>query len=266
MKQTGKVISNKPIGGGNYLLRMKVRQGFKCLPGQFINVEVCTDVVPLLRRPFSVFDSVKGRVDIVYKAIGAGTAKLAQRKPGEAISFIGPLGNSYTGVFPWDLSDWVKEMGKSVILIGGGTGAASVHFLASVLHGKKISFSAIQGAASKKDLVAPASFRKFGARFTTVDGSAGKKGLVTDVLKQMIADNAVIFACGPKPMLKAVYEESLKKKNVSVFGSFEEYMGCGIGACVSCVIEVKAGDASEYKRVCKDGTVFDLKDIIWEAR
>lgn len=245
---------------------MKVRQAFKCLPGQFVNIEVCRDIVPLLRRPFSVFDFKKGSLDIVYKVMGTGTSKLAERKPGEKISFIGPLGNYYSGVFQWDLSDWVKEMGKNIILAGGGTGAASVHFFASELNKQKTDFTAIQGAASKKDIVAADTFRKFKTKFSTVDGSLGRKGLVTDLLTEVLKDNTVVFACGPKGMLKAIYDVSLKRKNVQVYGSFEEYMGCGIGACVSCVIEVKSGAGAEYKRVCKDGTVFDLKDIVWEAR
>ena len=141
MNQTGTIVSNKPIGGGNYLLRMKVKQGFKCLPGQFVNIEVCPDIMPLLRRPFSAFYFKKGSLDIVYKELGIGTSKLAERKPGEKLSFIGPLGNYYSGVFQWDLSDWVKEMGKNIILIGGGTGAASVHFFASELNKQKTAFT-----------------------------------------------------------------------------------------------------------------------------
>lgn len=264
MNQAGIVVSNKNIGGCNYLLRLKVRKGFKCFPGQFINLEVSRDIVPLLRRPFSVFDFRRGRLDIVYKKIGVGTSKLSERKPGEELSFIGPLGNSYLGLFRKDLSGRIRKMCGNIVLIGGGTGAASVHFLASELKKMKVDFTAIQGAASGKDIVASAAFKKIGTKFTTVDGSFGTKGLVTDILMEMLKDNTVIFACGPKGMLKAVYEKSRKRKNVHVYGSFEEYMGCGIGACVSCVIEVKSGKGTEYKRVCKDGTVFDLKDIVWE--
>ena len=181
---------------------------------------------------------------------------MTQKKKGDALDFIGPLGNTYV--------DLLAKTDKSqIILIGGGTGAASVFFLAKYLKSKKIKFNFIQGARCKDQMVAPAEFKKFGCLFASDDGSLGTKGFVSDVLSKILNDNSIIFTCGPKPMFKAIKDVAGKKSGVKVFASFEEYMGCGIGACVSCVLEIKTGDSSEYKRVCKDGTIFDLNGVVF---
>ena len=143
----------------------------------------------------------------------------------------------------------------------------------------------MQGARNKAQLVAPAEFKKLGCVFTTDDGSFGRRGFVTDVLAEGIEGGGlkaegktgnkskiqnlkskmevIVFACGPKPMFKSIKAVCDKKKNVKVFASFEEYMGCGIGACLSCVVEARRGDYSGYMRVCKDGPVFNLADVIF---
>jgi len=108
-------------------------------------------------------------------------------------------------------------------------------------------------------MVAAAEFKKLGCLFTTDDGTLGKKGFVSDLLKEKLQDNAVIFTCGPRPCSGQSKTVAATKANVKVFASFEEYMGCGIGACLSCVIETNEG---VNKRVCKDGTIFDLDEVV----
>lgn len=257
MRIKSKVVSNTQIGSDLWRLKLDAGKCIKAKPGQFINILVSESYKPLLRRPFSIYDAYGRYVEIVYKVIGDGTRMLAEKKKNDVLDFIGPLGNSYI-----NFQSQIQNHKSQIILIGGGTGAASVFFLAKYLKSKKVKFNFIQGARCKDQLVAPLEFKKLGCAFATDDGSMGKKGFVSDVLKGILNDNAVIFTCGPKPMFRAIQSVSGAKKGVKVFASFEEYMGCGIGACVSCVIEIKSRDTSEYKRVCKDGTIFDLDEVI----
>ncbi len=251
-----KVVFNKKTGSGLFHMRAGLKRKIVPLPGQFINILVSEGYEPLLRRPFSVFNASPYSVEIVYKVVGKGTELLSKKKKGALLDFVGPLGNSY-------LDFWNKAEGKKIIRVGGGTGAAAVYFLAKELKKKKADFSVIQGAACGSELVCPEKFGKLGCLFATEDGSRGKKGMVTEVLKKKSVKNSVVFACGPEPMLKAV--RKVCGAGIKVYGSFEAYMGCGMGACLSCVIPVKAGKGSgfEYKRVCADGPVFDLEKVIF---
>lgn len=257
-----KVKANKRIGKGLYRLALAAPKGFKAEPGQFVNVLVSETYEPLLRRPFSIFDFTPKGIEIVYKVIGKGTELLSQKKAGEKLNIIGPLGNGYpiSGLATKKLSTVNRQ--PSTVLIGGGTGAASVYFLAKTLKAKRIPFTLIQGARKKELLLAVKEYKSMKALFASEDGSIGKKGFVTDILKNVLNDNAVIFTCGPKPMFRAIQDTARAKKNVKIYASFEEYMGCGIGACLSCVIPVKKGEDFEYKRVCKEGTVFNLSEVI----
>ncbi|MCE5301002.1 MAG: dihydroorotate dehydrogenase electron transfer subunit [Spirochaetia bacterium] len=253
MKINGNVVFNKNIGDGLFRMKIDAGKSINTKPGQFINILVSESYTPLLRKPISVYDAYDRFVEIVYKVAGDGTRLLSQKKQGENIDLIGPLGNSYL-----DFQSQIPDNRCRIILIGGGTGAASVHFLAGCLKNYGIPFTFIQGARCKTQMVAPAEFKKLGCLFTTDDGTLGKKGYVSGLLKEKLTDNTVIYTCGPKPMLRAIRDVAKTKKNVKVFASFEEYMGCGIGACLSCVIETNEG---VNKRVCKDGTVFDLDEV-----
>jgi dihydroorotate dehydrogenase electron transfer subunit len=255
-EMNAKVVSNEKIGESLYRMKLDAGKKMSAKPGQFVNVLVSDSYQPLLRRPFSIYDADGKSLSIVYKVIGDATKILSRKKPGDILDIIGPLGNTYP-------EPQKGKQKQDLILIGGGTGAASIYFLAKTLKKKKVKFTLIQGARNKQQIVAPAEFKKLGCEFSTDDGSLGKKGFVSDLLQAMLKENTVIYTCGPKPMFKAIEAAADKKKNVKVFASFEEYMGCGIGACLSCVIEFKRGDYSEYKRVCKDGTVFNLEDVIF---
>jgi dihydroorotate dehydrogenase electron transfer subunit len=252
MKFNGKVLRNKEIAENIWKLDINAGKQFKSLPGQFINVLINDTYEPLLRRPFSIFEASDKKVSIVYKVLGAGTKALAEKKSGDSLDFIGPLGRSY-------LEFLKRAKNASIIVIGGGTGAASVHYLAKHLRAAGKKFVFIQGARSACNMVAVPEFKKLGCSFSTDDGSLGEKGFVSDLLQKKITGGAVIFACGPKPMFRAIKQACANVKNVKIYASFEEYMGCGIGACLSCVIETTDGT---YKRVCKDGTVFDLNDVV----
>jgi dihydroorotate dehydrogenase electron transfer subunit len=253
------VVYNKKIGSGLYHMKLRADRALKCLPAQFINIRVSDTIQPLLRRPISIFDAAGRFVEVVYKVIGEGTTCLSRKKAGDRLDFIGPQGNSYLGT---DEHSTIDIRYSNIILIGGGTGAASVHFLAQYLKKEKIKFKLIQGARCKEYLIYEKKFRELSAMFATEDGSCGTKGFVTDTLGTVLKDDSIIFACGPEPMIKAIKKTAAGFDNVKFFASFEAYMGCGIGACISCVIPVGTEDNFEYKRVCKDGTVFDVNDVV----
>jgi dihydroorotate dehydrogenase electron transfer subunit len=278
MQIDAKIISNVKIGDNIFHMKLDCGRPLRAKPGQFINILVSDSYRPLLRRPFSIFDADKKSAEIVYKVIGDGTRLLSEKKIGDILNFLGPLGGSY-------LNSELGTRNSELVLIGGGTGIASLHFLAKELRKKKVKFSIFQGAKTRSEIILADEFKKYGCIFATDDGSFGSKGFVTGLIEDKLKNLSqvsglrsrggtkpktrnpqpatTIFACGPKPMFKSLQELAWKRPDVSVLASFEEYMGCGIGACLSCVVEVKVGDYSEYRRVCKDGTIFNLKDVIF---
>ncbi len=211
-------------------------------PGQFVNIQL--DGL-YLRRPISVCDVDENTLTIVYKVVGKGTEQMAKMRQGELDVLTG-LGNGY------DLS----VAGENPVLIGGGVGVPPMYLLARKLieQGKKV--KVILGFNTKQEIFYEEEFKALGAdvTVTTVDGSYGQKGFVTNALEGM--DYSYFYTCGPEPMLKAVYRAS----NTSGQMSFEKRMGCGFGACMGCSCKTITG----YKRICKEGPVMRKEDILWE--
>ena len=210
-------------------------------PGQFVNIKL--DGL-YLRRPISVCDSQDGKLTLIYKVVGKGTEQMVQMKD-ESLDILTGLGNGYdTGL-----------SGDKPLLIGGGVGVPPLYMLAKKLisEGKKV--SVILGFNSADEIFYENEFKELGADVyvTTVDGSKGIKGFVTDAMKDL--DYTHIYTCGPEPMLKAIYSAS---KTGGSF-SFEERMGCGFGACMGCSCKTVTG----YKRICKDGPVLEKEEILW---
>ncbi len=213
------------------------------LPGQFVNIKL--DGL-YLRRPISVCDVDNGNLVIIYKVVGHGTEKMSLMKEG-SLDVLTHLGNGYS----------LKESGEKPLLLGGGVGVPPLYMLAKELiaQGKKV--SVILGFNTKSEIFYENEFKALGAEVfvTTVDGSYGTKGFVTDKMKEL--DYTYIYTCGPENMLKAVYRES---KSSGQF-SFEERMGCGFGACMGCSCKTITG----YKRICKEGPVLFKEEILWES-
>ncbi|MBQ7966279.1 MAG: dihydroorotate dehydrogenase electron transfer subunit [Ruminococcus sp.] len=211
-------------------------------PGQFINIKL--DGL-YLRRPISVFDRDDESVTIIYKVVGRGTELMSQMKVGENLDVLTGLGNGYD-------TSLCKE---HAVLLGGGVGVPPLYMLAKTLisEGKKV--SVVLGFNTKDEVFCEDDFKALGAdvKVTTVDGSYGIKGFVTDALPENYDH---FFTCGPEPMLKAVY----KATDTSGQMSFEERMGCGFGACMGCSCKTITG----YKRICKDGPVMLKEEILWE--
>ena len=238
------VAENKPLTKDVFLMTLCGDVSQIKTPGQFINIKLDGFY---LRRPISVCDSNdKDCVTIIYKAVGEGTKAMSALKNGHVLDVLTGLGNGFD----------VALSGDNPILIGGGVGTPPMYYLAKKLieHGKNV--TVIIGFNTADEVFFKQEFEKLGAKtvITTVDGSVGVKGFVTDALKD-ISEYSYTYACGPKPMLKAVYNTS----RVSGQYSFEERMGCGFGACMGCSCKTKYGN----KRICKDGPVLVKEEIIW---
>ena len=210
--------------------------------GQFVNIKL--DGL-FLRRPISVCDSEGDLLTLVYKVVGEGTEQMAKMGAGETLDVLTGLGNGY------DLS----LSGNAPMLLGGGVGVPPMYMLCKKLikEGKKV--SVVLGFNTKDEIFYEDEFRALGAEVTvtTVDGSYGTRGFVTDVMKD--SEYTYFYTCGPEPMLKAVYSTS----QTSGQFSFEERMGCGFGACMGCSCKTITG----YKRICKEGPVLRKEEILW---
>ena len=211
--------------------------------GQFVNIQL--DGM-YLRRPISVCDYDEKTLTIVYKTVGKGTAQMAEMQAGTELDILTGLGNGY------DLT----LAGDKPVLLGGGVGVPPMYNLAKKLRAEGKEVKVILGFNVKSEIFYEEEFKALGCdvTVTTVDGSYGVKGFVTDALP---TDYTYFYTCGPEPMLKAVYRASRTSGQMS----FEERMGCGFGACMGCSCKTLTG----YKRICKDGPVMKKEEILWEA-
>ena len=237
------ITSNRALTETVYEMKLKGDvSGIKC--GQFVNLLI--DGL-YLRRPISVCDLSENELTLVYKVVGKGTEKMSQMTVGERLDILTELGNGY------DLS----LSGKTPLLIGGGVGVPPMFLCAKRLIDGGNDVTVILGFNTKDEIFYEEEFKKLGAKVfvTTVDGSYGIKGFVTDAMRDI--GYSYFYTCGPEPMLKAVYNAS---KTEGQF-SFEERMGCGFGACMGCSCKTLYGN----KRICKDGPVLTKGEIIWET-
>ena len=236
-----KIIDNQPLTNSVYKMTLRGDVSEITAPGQFVNIQISG---LYLRRPISVCDVCEDKLTIIYKVVGKGTAALAQMTSGELDVLIG-LGNGY------DLS----KSGDSPVLLGGGVGVPPMYLLCKELLRQGKHVSVILGFNTVDEVFFEEEFRKLGAdvTVTTVDGTYGQKGFVTDALKEI--EYSYFYTCGPEPMLKAVYAST----NTSGQFSFEKRMGCGFGACMGCSCKTITG----YKRICKEGPVLEKEEILW---
>ncbi len=230
------------------------------LPGNFLQLKLETAI---LRRPLSIHKLEKDLVFILFRVRGRGTKALSVKKSGDCLDIIGPLGNGFKLGRP-----------ESSILTAGGIGVAPLLFLAQGLTKKKNTGKTkdkklsrkivLLGARDKEEVVCQKEFKDLGfeVKVATDDGSCGRKGVVTELLQEELSvfDFKLpinLYACGPKEMFYQISRITADLAKIKAQVSFEQFMGCGLGVCCACVIPTKHG----YKKVCKDGPVFDLKDI-----
>jgi dihydroorotate dehydrogenase electron transfer subunit len=264
----GRILRNTKIIDGHFLLAIKLPGSFQApMPGQFVMVREKGRLDPLLGRPFSIYNferiDTTVIIEILYKVVGKETTLLSMLKKGVLLEIYGPYGNAFS----------VNTNLKKVVLICGGIGMAPLTFLASHYRSLKdagnVGLICYVGAAGAAKLVGVARIKELcpDVFISTDDGSMGHHGFVTDIFSRDIASydsqDTAIYACGPRPMMKRL-SEMLALHVLPCQVSLEERMACGVGACLGCSIETRAEEGKrEYKRVCKEGPVFDIHDIVW---
>ncbi len=237
------VTENAPLTRDVSRMTLRGADTAACRPGQFIGLLL--DGLTL-RRPISVCDAAENTVTILYKIVGEGTAQMARLKAGAQLDTLLFLGNGY---------DTAKS-GAAPVLLGGGVGVPPLYLLAKTLLAEGKQPRVILGFNTAAEVFYAEEFAALGipVTVTTADGSMGTKGFVTDALREM-SGYTYTFACGPEPMLRAVYDTAASDGQYS----FEERMGCGFGACMGCSCKTKYGS----KRICKDGPVLEKGEIVW---
>ncbi|MCX8082443.1 MAG: dihydroorotate dehydrogenase electron transfer subunit [bacterium] len=236
-----------------YLLELEGNFNKVPVPGQFVHIKI----EPFfLRRPFSIAGYSKNYLKIVYKVVGRATEVLSRKQNGELLDVIGPLGNG----FP------VNKKWKNIYLAGGGTGIAPLLFLTEALLQQNCSITFFYGARTSECIAFNILPYKVNYVFSTDDGSYGEKGLLGDILEKHIEKDGspdVIYGGGPYGLLKDIARIS-QEYETPAFVSMENRMACGVGICYGCVTKIKGKNGWEYKRVCKDGPVFNVKEVVWE--
>ena len=237
------IVSNTPLTDSVYKMVLSGDTSAITAPGQFVNIQLTGK---FLRRPISVCDYDAQTLTIVYKVVGKGTEQMASMTAGETLDILTGLGNGY------DLA----PAGDRPVLLGGGVGVPPLYHLAKRLLALGKEVTVVLGFNTASEIFYEKEFQALGCKVfvTTVDGSYGKKGFVTDALPE---NYTYFYTCGPEPMLKAVYRTT----NTSGQMSFEQRMGCGFGACMGCSCKTLTGN----KRICKEGPVMRKEEILWES-
>ena len=236
------IVENKALTRDVFKMVLEGDTSAITASGQFVNIQLAGK---FLRRPISVCDWNEETLTIVYKVVGHGTKQMSEMQVGEKLDILTGLGNGY------DLS----LAGNAPLLIGGGVGVPPMYGAAKKLAEMGIKASVILGFNTESEIFYEEEFKALGCdvTVTTVDGSYGVKGFVTNALPETYS---YFYTCGPEPMLKAVYKATATSGQMS----FEERMGCGFGACMGCSCKTLYGN----KRICKDGPVLVKEEIVWE--
>lgn len=237
------ILTNEALTPSVYRMTLSGDTSAITAPGQFVNIRLAGK---FLRRPISVCDWEDGKLTLVYKVVGHGTAQMAAMAPGEKLDILTGLGNGY------DLT----LTGEHPVLVGGGVGVPPMYGLAKHLRAMEKKVQVILGFNTREEIFYEQEFKDLGCAVTvtTADDSYGVKGFVTDAMKDLHYSH--FCACGPEPMLKALYAASTTSGQMS----FEERMGCGFGACMGCSCKTLTGN----KRICKDGPVMKKEEILWD--
>jgi len=265
----GEILRNEEIKEDCFLMKVKVASSFENpLPGQFVMIRIAGLNEPFLSRPISIYSFSRGKnycsLELLYNVVGKGTQIMAGLIEGSHVEINGPLGNGFD----------TRALKKNIVFISGGIGIAPLSLLMEHLR-RRIDYSSVAiimypGFQSVSAVIGLDKVQKIcrDINVCTDDGTLGEKGFVTQIfqkdMKKYTPENTSIFACGPKAMLKAL-AKLLNQSKFDCQVSLEERMACGTGACMGCAVAVKDKKGTlAYKRVCADGPVFHLKDIIWD--
>lgn len=271
MQFHSQLLSNVEVSPGYWRMRMTAPPAIlESRPGQFVMVRVRDAIDPLLRRPFGIFDlgtyatpytdcGQQTYMEILFKVVGKGTAQLASLHQGDSLDLLAPLGKGFV----------LDPAATEYHLVGGGIGLAPLYFLARELVTTR-TVRLYAGGRTREDILCITEFERLGVEtyVATDDGSLGERGFVTEVLERDLSargKNVQIMACGPLPMLNAVAAIA-SRQGISCQVSLEAYMACGVGACLGCVMKGKNHTLAtpDYRCVCKDGPVFDCRELLWE--
>lgn len=256
LEQQGIVHSNKAYTDRLWVMEIDVDQiGQQVLPGQFIHVKIPGMEGHILRRPFSVYYTCEEgtRIGVLYQVVGFGSAHMTTLEPGETLSVMGPIGHGWS----------IPENTSSALLVAGGVGGAPLFMHAQELVAQGVDVDVVLGAQSADALVVEPRYAQLLGKtplIATDDGSRGHAGFCTDLVAHKIAERSYdyVACCGPEPMMKIVSEMTLAA-GIPTWISLEKRMACGIGACLSCIVETTAG----RKRSCIDGPIFDASEVLW---
>lgn len=264
--EKAQVCSSRPVAQDCYLTRLLApRIAAGAAPGQFVAVRVSGEFSPFLRLPLSVCgaDPAAGTIDLLYEDVGPKTHALSRVRPEGEVACLGPLGRGFSP----------PALGKGALLVGGGIGLPPLLFMGEALRrGGQGAVTLLAGARRAAEHLPEEMLRAAAptVRQATDDGSLGRHGLVTELLAEELAADRQrqVYTCGPHPMMKAV-ARLCRDRQVACQASLEEYMACGFGVCVGCVVEVMpaagASPYERYRRICLDGPVFDARQVRWEA-
>ncbi|MBX7246292.1 MAG: dihydroorotate dehydrogenase electron transfer subunit [Candidatus Sumerlaeaceae bacterium] len=251
-----KLVKVEPVDHETYVHTYEAPQiAQDALPGQFLHIRVTHLSTPLLRRPISIlWSDSHSLVKVLFKVVRTGTALLAEKREGELVDLLGPLGTP----FPYDFN-------RDSIMVAGGYGIAPVYYLSRLNPSNNNKRVLIYGARDASQLYLrndlKAAFDE--VNYATQDGSVGRRGLVTDPLRDLLMSrgNLAIYACGPTPMLAAVKQlvAEVAEPGTPCWLSMENQMGCGFGACQGCVVKTVDG----YATTCKQGPVFDARTVVF---
>lgn len=255
IEEQARILSNRQVAGTLFIIELESPHIARELcPGQFVHMQVPGMPEKILRRPFSVYKTnpARGCLTILYQVVGAGTDVLSGAASGASCSLIGPIGNT-----------WAPPAGAQALLVGGGVGAAPLFMLATQLAQIATSLHVVLGAQTKEALVCYEDYRSLPSAELSVatdDGSFGHAGFCTQPAYEIMQTGAIdyVAVCGPEPLMKIV---SSHAQDAGIFCevSLERRMACGVGACLSCVVDTTAGK----KRCCVDGPIFDARKVVW---
>ncbi|HUN53986.1 MAG TPA: dihydroorotate dehydrogenase electron transfer subunit [Smithella sp.] len=263
----GEISENEAVQDNCFLMKIKVAPSFQNpLPGQFVMIRIAGLNDPFLSRPISIYSFSRNEnycvIELLYQVVGKGTRIMAGLIEDSQVEINGPLGNGFDTLS-------VKE---NIVMIAGGIGIAPLSMLTENLRrthplSNMMIYNGFQNASA---VVGLDNMRRLCRNISvcTDDGTMGEKGFVTQIfqkdIKQYVPENTSIYACGPGAMLKSL-AKILNKSKFSAQVSLEERMACGVGACMGCAVAIRDKDCTlAFKRVCADGPVFNLRDIIWE--
>lgn len=255
------LLENKAVTGDWRLLDLQAPRPLRARPGQFVQLRLGPGTDPLLRRPFSIhhLDRAARRLRLLVRIAGAATARVAAFAPGEEIDLLGPFGQG----FPYP-----EEKAKA-LLVGGGIGMAPLYFFAAERRRRGLPFDFLIGGRSAGSLPADAYFQehRLEPRLATDDGSRGFRGTVAALLEHLLAREpgpGRIHACGPLPLLARVVEIG-RARGIPTHVSLESRLACAVGACLGCAFPFHRNGAVEYRRVCRDGPVFNGEEVCFES-